>query len=50
MQKNYKIAFLGTGYVGLVAGTCFADKGNEVNCIDIDKDRIKLLKSGKSNR
>lgn len=47
MQKNYKIAFLGTGYVGLVAGTCFADKGNEVNCIDIDKDRIKLLKSGK---
>lgn len=47
MQKNNKIAFLGTGYVGLVAGTCFADKGNEVNCIDIDKDRIEILKSGK---
>ncbi|MBK57183.1 MAG: UDP-glucose 6-dehydrogenase [Flavobacteriaceae bacterium] len=47
MQKNIKIAFLGTGYVGLVAGTCFADKGNEVNCIDIDKNRIGLLKSCK---
>ncbi len=47
MQKNNKIAFLGTGYVGLVAGTCFAEKGNLVSCIDIDQDRIGLLKSGK---
>jgi UDPglucose 6-dehydrogenase len=46
-QSNQKIAILGTGYVGLVAGTCFSDKGNEVACIDLNHERINLLKSGK---
>ena len=40
-----KIAVVGTGYVGLVTGTCFAETGNKVTCIDIDKDKIdKLIK------
>src|SRR5258708_7911785 len=41
------IAVVGTGYVGLVSGTCFAESGNEVICVDIDHDRIARLKSGK---
>jgi UDPglucose 6-dehydrogenase len=41
------IAVVGTGYVGLVSGTCFAESGNEVICVDIDRDRVKQLKSGK---
>ena len=41
------IAVVGTGYVGLVSGTCFAESGNEVICVDIDRDRIERLKSGK---
>jgi UDPglucose 6-dehydrogenase len=40
------ITFIGTGYVGLVAGTCFADLGNQVACIDIDPARIAMLKDG----
>lgn len=40
-----KIAVVGTGYVGLVAGTCFADSGNEVTCVDIDKNKIDKLNS-----
>jgi UDPglucose 6-dehydrogenase len=40
------IAVVGTGYVGLVSGTCFAESGNEVICVDIDRERIELLKSG----
>ncbi|MFM8787023.1 MAG: UDP-glucose 6-dehydrogenase, partial [Bacteroidota bacterium] len=42
-----KIAIVGTGYVGLVTGTCFAEVGIEVQCIDIDQRKIDGLKAGK---
>lgn len=42
-----KIAVVGTGYVGLVTGTCFAETGNTVTCIDIDAEKVKKLKAGK---
>jgi UDPglucose 6-dehydrogenase len=41
-----KIAVVGTGYVGLVTGTCFAETGNNVTCIDIDKNKVERLKNG----
>ena len=41
-----KIAVVGTGYVGLVTGTCFADTGNEVTCIDIDQKKVDQLGAG----
>ena len=41
-----KIAVIGTGYVGLVTGTCFADSGNDVACVDIDSDKIARLNRG----
>jgi len=41
-----KIAVIGTGYVGLVTGTCFAETGNDVVCVDIDQRKIDKLKSG----
>lgn len=41
-----KISCMGCGYVGLVAGTCLADMGNEVTCCDIDKGKINRLKRG----
>lgn len=42
-----KIAVVGTGYVGLVTGTCFAETGNTVTCIDIDQEKVHKLKNGK---
>jgi UDPglucose 6-dehydrogenase len=41
-----KIAFHGTGYVGLVTGACIADTGNHVMCVDIDADKVKRLQQG----
>jgi len=41
-----KIAVVGTGYVGLVTGTCLAETGNEVICVDIDQQKVKDLKNG----
>ncbi|MFW6013941.1 MAG: UDP-glucose dehydrogenase family protein [Candidatus Nanoarchaeia archaeon] len=43
-----KIAMVGTGYVGLVTGTCLANMGHEVTCVDIDEEKIGLLKKGKT--
>jgi UDPglucose 6-dehydrogenase len=41
-----KIAVIGTGYVGLVTGTCFAETGNMVTCVDIDKNKVEKMKNG----
>jgi UDPglucose 6-dehydrogenase len=41
-----KIAVAGTGYVGLVTGVCLAEKGNNVVCVDINKDKIESMKNG----
>ena len=42
-----KLCMIGTGYVGLVSGVCFSDLGNDVICVDKDKNKIDLLKKGK---
>ena len=41
-----KIAVVGTGYVGLVTGTCFAETGNHVNCVDIDQEKVARMQQG----
>lgn len=43
-----KITVFGTGYVGLVTGVCFAEMGNNVSCVDIDPNKLKMLRDGKS--
>ena len=41
-----KITVVGTGYVGLVTGTCFAESGNDVVCVDINKDKVNKMQQG----
>lgn len=47
-MKEYNIAVAGTGYVGLVAGVCFAEKGHNVICVDVDENKIKMMRKGES--
>ena len=44
--STIKRAVIGTDYVGLVSGSCFAETGNTVNCVDIDQDKIDRLIQG----
>src|SRR5262245_46863322 len=41
-----KVAVVGTGYVGLVAGACFADSGSNVVCVDVDENKLRKLEAG----
>src|SRR5215813_3475376 len=41
-----KLTIIGTGYVGLVTGTCFAEVGHQVVCVDNDESKVKMLKAG----
>ena len=41
-----KITVVGTGYVGLVTGTCLAETGNEVVCVDIDAQKVAMMQQG----
>ena len=43
-----QLTIVGTGYVGLVSGTCFADTGNDVVCLDIDERKIEMMRAGRS--
>ena len=42
-----KITVFGSGYVGLVTGSCFADAGNHVMCVDVDQSKVDLLNDGR---
>ena len=46
--NNMKLAVAGTGYVGLVAGVCFAEKGHTVTCVDVDEQKIERMRAGDS--
>lgn len=46
--RKLKIAVAGTGYVGLVTGVCLAENGHSVSCVDVDENKINIMKSGKS--
>ena len=46
MKKQYKIVIAGTGYVGLVTGVCFAEKGHTVLCVDMNENRIQMMREG----
>ena len=41
-----RVAIFGTGYVGLVTGTCFAEMGNNVTCVDVDARKVERLRAG----
>jgi len=43
-----RLSVIGTGYVGLVVGTCFAESGNDVICVDVDEQKLKTLRKGES--
>src|SRR5689334_17162725 len=43
---HMRLTIIGTGYVGLVTGTCFAEVGHQVICVDNNKDKVKLLQGG----
>ena len=45
-MKQFKIAVAGTGYVGLVAGACFAERGHKVICVDVDEEKVNTMKKG----
>src|SRR6185312_4685407 len=45
-QSSMRLAVFGAGYVGLVTGTCLAELGHEVLCVDIDADRVSKLRDG----
>src|ERR1700760_3123539 len=49
INKTYhmKIAVVGTGYVGLVTGTCLAETGNHVTCVDINEKKVEMMQNGK---
>ena len=47
MLNMNRISIIGTGYVGLVSGTCLAEFGHQVTCMDVDREKISALKAGK---
>lgn len=44
-----KITVVGTGYVGLVTGTCFAETGNDVLCVDIDEAKVEMMRADRKS-